>query len=185
MANFMEILELPLSRVLDCIVAEVTDNPVLEVCSMDVWEQSDEQMSDVKVELTEGHDVKVIMPDDGLSMLRLDQRYEEMHQDSTKEARIREYIGRKIKQTQLLRESIEKRRQNLEVIARMIFRHQRAFLEKGPEYIEPLNVQDLAEETGLSVGIVTRVLRFKHAQTPHGACVLEDFVVKLPRPSEN
>jgi RNA polymerase sigma-54 factor len=139
---------------------------------------------DVAVTLTEAGDFKTLMPDDGMSMLSVDRRYEEMSR-STKDARAREYLGRKIKKARQFMESIQQRREILQRIAKVLFRHQRTFLERGPDYIRPVYLQELANETGLSTIKISCALQSKRAQTPHGVFALEDFVIGLPGPSEN
>ena len=60
----------------------------------------------------------------------------------------REYIKRKINSAQWLIESIEQRRNTLTRVAQAIVDHQTEFLNKGPEHIEPLKMQQIADKVG-------------------------------------
>src|SRR6266404_4553513 len=72
-------------------------------------------------------------------------------------------------------ESIEQRRNTLEKVTRSIIRHQRAFLDRGPEHIEPLKMQQIAEQVGVHVTTVSRAVDDKWVQTPRGIFPLKRF----------
>src|SRR5262249_56999896 len=72
-------------------------------------------------------------------------------------------------------ESIEQRRSTLEKVTKAIIQHQRAFLDKGPEYIEPLKMQQIADQVGVHVTTVSRAVDDKWVQTPRGIFPLKRF----------
>src|SRR5438046_8975451 len=72
-------------------------------------------------------------------------------------------------------ESNEHRRSTLEKVTKAIIQHQRAFLDKGPEYIEPLKMQQIADQVGVHVTTVSRAVDDKWAQTPRGIFPLKRF----------
>src|SRR5436853_6143899 len=72
-------------------------------------------------------------------------------------------------------ESIEQRRNTLERVTRAIIQHQRAFLDKGPEFIEPLKMQQIADQVGVHVTTVSRAVDDKWVQTPRGIFPLKRF----------
>ena len=59
----------------------------------------------------------------------------------------REFIQKKIQSARWLIESIEQRRNTLLKVARAIIEHQKDFLDKGPESIEPLKMQQIADRS--------------------------------------
>ena len=87
----------------------------------------------------------------------------------------KEYLKRKIQAAQWLQESIEQRRSTLEKVTRAIIQHQRAFLDKGPEHIEPLKMQQIADQVGVHVTTVSRAVDDKWVQTPRGIFPLKRF----------
>jgi RNA polymerase sigma-54 factor len=72
-------------------------------------------------------------------------------------------------------ESIEQRRNTLEKVTKAIIKHQRAFLEQGPEHIEPLKMQQIADQVGVHVTTVSRAVDDKWVQTPRGIFPLKRF----------
>ena len=52
---------------------------------------------------------------------------------------------------------------------------QKSFLDQGPEFIEPLKMQDVAEMVGVDVSTVSRAVADKWAQTPRGIFPLKRF----------
>ena len=87
----------------------------------------------------------------------------------------REYIKRKINSAQWLIDSIEQRRNTLTRVAQAIVDHQTEFLSKGPEAIEPLKMQQIADKVGVHVTTVSRAVDDKWIQTARGIFPLKRF----------
>lgn len=86
-----------------------------------------------------------------------------------------EYVKKKITAAKWLLESIEQRRNTLEKVTRAIIDHQREFLDKGPDFIEPLKMQQIADRVGVHVTTVSRAVDDKWVQTPRGVFPLRKF----------
>src|SRR2546428_5365035 len=99
----------------------------------------------------------------------------ELYRDKSADPKAKEYLKRKIQAAQWLMESIEQRRNTLEKVTRAIIEHQRAFLEKGPEHIQPLKMQQIADKVGVHVTTVSRAVDDKWVQTPRGIFPLKRF----------
>ena len=87
----------------------------------------------------------------------------------------REFIQKKIQSARWLIESIEQRRSTLLKVARAIIEHQKNFLDKGPEAIEPLKMQEIADRVEVHVTTVSRAVDDKWVQTPRGIFALKRF----------
>jgi RNA polymerase sigma-54 factor len=87
----------------------------------------------------------------------------------------REYIKRKVNSAQWLIDSIEQRRNTLTMVSQAIVDHQTEFLNKGPESIEPLKMQQIADKVGVHVTTVSRAVDDKWIQTPRGIFPLKRF----------
>src|SRR5205807_2878302 len=87
----------------------------------------------------------------------------------------RDYIKRKIESARWLIESIEQRHNTLKRVAQAIVDHQTAFLDKGPEHIVPLKMQQIADVVGVHVTTVSRAVDDKWVQTPRGVFPLKRF----------
>src|SRR5262249_28046007 len=130
---------------------------------------------DVAVETTDDGEFVIKMNDDNTPNVSINRGYLQMLRDKSADANTLEYIQKKISAARWLLDSIEQRRRTLEKVTRAIIEHQRAFLEKGPEYIEPLKMQQIADKVGVHVTTVSRAVDDKWVQTPRGIFPLRRF----------
>jgi RNA polymerase sigma-54 factor len=130
---------------------------------------------DILVERTEDGEYTVRLLDDWLPNIYISRRYVELYREKGADPKTREYLKRKIQAAQWLQESIEQRRSTLVKVTRAIIQHQRAFLDKGPEHIEPLKMQQIADQVGVHVTTVSRAVDDKWVQTPRGIFALKRF----------
>jgi RNA polymerase sigma-54 factor len=129
----------------------------------------------------------VELGDDGLYKIRLEDGrtpslfispyYRKLLTSGEANAETREYIKRKINSAQWLIESIEQRRNTVTRVAQAIVDHQTEFLNKGPEFIEPLKMQQIADKVKVHVTTVSRAVDDKWIQTPRGIFPLKRFFV--------
>jgi RNA polymerase sigma-54 factor len=130
---------------------------------------------DIAVELGENGQYEVRLLDDWTPSIYISRRYLELYRDKGADPKAKEYLKRKIQAAQWLMESIEQRRSTLEKVTKAIIQHQRAFLDQGPEYIEPLKMQQIADQVGVHVTTVSRAVDDKWVQTPRGIFPLKRF----------
>ncbi len=130
---------------------------------------------DILVERTEDGEYTVRLLDDWLPNIYISRRYVDLYREKGADPKTREYLKRKIQAAQWLQESIEQRRSTLEKVTRAIIQHQRAFLDRGPEHIEPLKMQQIADQVGVHVTTVSRAVDDKWVQTPRGIFALKRF----------
>jgi RNA polymerase sigma-54 factor len=130
---------------------------------------------DIKVERDEDGSYTIRLMDDWLPSVFISRRVVELYRDKSTDPKDREYLKRKIQSAQWLLESIEQRRGTLEKVTRAIIQHQKAFLDNGPEYIEPLKMQQIADQVGVHVTTVSRAVDDKWVDTPRGIFPLKRF----------
>jgi RNA polymerase sigma-54 factor len=130
---------------------------------------------DIIVERAEDGEYTVRLVDDWLPNVFISRKVVEMYRDKATSPKDREYLKRKIQSAQWLLESIEQRRSTLEKVTKAIIHHQKAFLDKGPEYIEPLKMQQIADQVGVHVTTVSRAVDDKWVETPRGIFPLKRF----------
>jgi RNA polymerase sigma-54 factor len=131
---------------------------------------------DIVVERNEedgSYDVRLL--DDWLPTLYISRRYVDLYREKGGDPKTKEYLKRKIQAAQWLQESIEQRRNTLIKVTKAIIKHQHNFLEKGPEHIEPLKMQQIADLVGVHVTTVSRAVDDKWVQTPRGIFPLKRF----------
>ena len=132
---------------------------------------------DVFIELGEDGKYKVRLEDGRLPNLFISPYYRQLLMSPSTDDKTREYIKRKINSAQWLIESIEQRRSTISRVAQAIVDHQTEFLNKGPEHIEPLKMQQIADKVGVHVTTVSRAVDDKWVQTPRGIFPLKRFFV--------
>ena len=132
---------------------------------------------DVYVEQQADGSWKARLEEVDLPNLRISPIYRQMLLSPDTDPNTREYIKRKINSAQWLIEAIEQRRSTLLKTAQAIVDHQTRFLTDGPEAIEPLKMQQIADRIGMHVTTVSRAVDDKWLQTPRGLYPLRRFFV--------
>lgn len=130
---------------------------------------------DILVDRNEDGDFDIRLVDDWTPNIYISKRYIDLYRDRGADPKAKEFLKRKIQAAQWLIEAIEQRRNTLSKVTRAIIKHQRAFLDKGPEFIEPLKMQQIADLVGVHVTTVSRAVDDKWVQTPRGVFPLKRF----------
>ncbi len=130
---------------------------------------------DVFVEQDESGRYRVRLEDSRTPSLFISPYYRKLFQSGEANEETREYIKRKISAAQWLIDSIQQRRSTLTKVAQAIVDHQQEFLNKGPEAVEPLKMQQIADKVGVHVTTVSRAVDDKWIQTPRGIFPLKRF----------
>ncbi|MCE9546241.1 MAG: RNA polymerase factor sigma-54 [Planctomycetia bacterium] len=132
---------------------------------------------DVTVEQDENGKYKIKVEDERTPQLFISQYYRKLLSSDEVTPETKEYIKKKINAAQWLIESIEQRRGTLSRVAQAIVDHQIAFLNNGPEAIEPLKMQQIADKVKVHVTTVSRAVDDKWIQTARGIFPLKRFFV--------
>jgi len=129
---------------------------------------------EVYIEKVEG-DYVVYFVDDGSPRLRINPTYRQMldQTDTSKEAK--DFIKDNVRSAVDLLRNIEHRRQTIYRVVECIVDRQKAFLDKGVEYIKPMMLKDVAEDIGMHLSTISRVVNRKYAHTPQGVIELRRF----------
>jgi len=130
---------------------------------------------DLLVEANEHGEYEVRLVDEHTPQLSISRYYQMQLKNKATDAAAREFIQKRIQSARWLIESIEQRRNTLLKVARAIIDHQKDFLDKGPEFIEPLKMQQIADRVHVHVTTVSRAVDDKWVQTPRGIFALKRF----------
>jgi RNA polymerase sigma-54 factor len=130
---------------------------------------------DIIIELAENGEYDVRLVDDWVPNIFISQRYLNLYREKSTDPTAKEFLKRKIQAATWLMDSIEQRRNTLMKVTRAIIQHQRKFLDAGPEHIEPLKMQQIADQVGVHVTTVSRAVDDKWVQTPRGIFPLKRF----------
>lgn len=130
---------------------------------------------DLIVEPNEHGEYEVRLVDEHTPQLSISRYYQKQLKNKSTDPAAREFIQKRIQSARWLIESIEQRRSTLLKVARAIIEHQKDFLDKGPESIEPLKMQQIADRVHVHVTTVSRAVDDKWVQTPRGLFALKRF----------
>ena len=129
-------------------------------------------LPDVQIEKVNGEYV-VIMLDHWLPHFRINPGYHQLLQQSDQQ--VADYLREKLNAALWIAKCIEQRRQTLYRVVECLVAEQKEFLEKGPAYLRPLTLKQVAEKLGMHESTVSRATSGKYAQTPLGLIELKAF----------
>ena len=126
--------------------------------------------------LDEDDDEYVIyFADDGSPRLRISQQYQQMLSQPGTSSETKSFIREKVRSAVDLLRNIEHRRQTIYKVVESMVHRQKEFLDKGVQYIKPMMLKDIAEDIGMHLSTVSRVVNRKYAHTPQGVIELRRF----------
>jgi RNA polymerase sigma-54 factor len=117
----------------------------------------------------------IYFTDEGSPRLRISQTYHQLldQNDTSKEAK--DFIREKMRSAVDLLRNIEHRRQTIYRVVECIVRRQRDFLDHGVQFLKPMMLKDIAEDIGMHLSTISRVVNRKYAHTPQGVIELRRF----------
>ncbi len=92
-----------------------------------------------------------------------------------KDPTAKEFIAEKLRNAQWLIRAIDQRRRTIIRVTQAIVERQRDFFEKGPLYLKPMILRNIAEELELHESTISRVTTNKYLHTAHGIFELKYF----------
>lgn len=127
-----------------------------------------------------GEEYVVSLNEDGLPKLRISNFYKNMlaEQEKSKSGNNREaqdYVQDKLRSAVWLIKSIHQRQRTIYKVAESIVKHQQEFFEKGPAFIKPMILRDIANDIEMHESTVSRVTTAKYMHTPQGIFELKYF----------
>lgn len=94
---------------------------------------------------------------------------------SKEEKETRKFLREKFESAKWFIASIQQRRETLLKIMRAIFEKQYEFFEQGPKALKPMIYKDIADEVGMDISTISRVVNGKYVQSPMGIHELKYF----------
>lgn len=123
-----------------------------------------------------GEEYVVSLNEDGLPRLRISNLYKNILKgDQSSTEKTQEYIQDKLRSAVWLIKSIHQRQRTIYKVTESIVKYQREFFEKGPEFIKPMILRDVANDIGMHESTVSRVTTSKYVHTPRGIFELKYF----------
>jgi RNA polymerase sigma-54 factor len=122
-----------------------------------------------------GEDYVIRFEDEGMPSLRINKTYRQMMESKDSSKETRDYIKERFRSAVDLLKNIEHRRQTIYRVCQSIVERQRDFLDFGIEHIKPMMLKDIAEDIGMHLSTVSRVVNRKYVNTPQGVYELRRF----------
>jgi RNA polymerase sigma-54 factor len=121
-----------------------------------------------------GDDYMVSLNEDGLPRLRISNFYKNVLKSGGNNT-TQEYVQEKLRSAVWLIKSIHQRQRTIYKVSESIVKHQRDFFDKGPAFIKPMILRDIANDIGMHESTVSRVTTAKYMHTPRGIFELKYF----------
>ena len=129
-------------------------------------------------------DLKITKKDDGwlvtlnkstLPSVVINKTYAKTVRKSKMDAEQKEFIKEKIAEANWLKNALQKRNDTMLRVGAEIAKRQTAFLERGPSYIQPMILRDVAEAVDMHESTISRVTTGSLMETPQGTLELKSF----------
>lgn len=117
----------------------------------------------------------VYFTDDGSPRLRISNTYHQLLDQNETSKEAKDFIKEKVRSAVDLLRNIEHRKQTIYRVVECIVDRQKEFLDKGVEHIKPMMLKDVAEDIGMHLSTISRVVNRKYAHTPQGVIELRRF----------
>ncbi len=144
-------------------------------------EQANQITPDFIIEKVDGNYV-ITLNDRTSSSITISPHYLEMldrnkgkKKKNQQQKELTKFLREKIDSAKWFIYSLEQRRQTLMKIMRAIFEKQYAFFEFGPKALKPMIYKDIADEIGMDISTISRVVNGKYVQSPQGIHELKYF----------
>ncbi len=127
----------------------------------------------------QGSEYCLTLNNEDFPQLRFSYEYARAIKNSGKlKDREKKYFNEKRSSAHWFIHAIEQRLEKLKKIGYYLIRRQKDFFEHGISYLQPLKMQDLAEELDVHVSTISRAVHNKYAHTPQGMISLKSFFQK-------
>lgn len=121
-----------------------------------------------------GGEFVVQVNDEGVPNLKISKQYQQLiYDDTNKEAQ--DYVKEKLKSASFLIKSIYNRQNTIYKVSKMIVERQQDFFRRGPRYLKPMVLKDIAQDIGMHESTISRATTNKYMHTPIGMFELKYF----------
>jgi len=117
----------------------------------------------------------IILNDEEIPVLGINPFFMKLSDGKDGEKPVRDFVRENIKEARWFIRSINQRNHTLLKVMRAIVEFQRAFFAKGPKYLAPLTLKDIAQEIGVHETTVSRIANGKYVQTEWGIFEIRYF----------
>jgi len=129
----------------------------------------------------DGKDFLITLNERGVPPLRVNAAYKDLVRKQQPEhgrtltPEAKDFIKKKFEAAKFFIMAIYQRRDTMMRVMQSIVNHQRAFFEQGEKFLKPLIYKTIAEDIGMDISTICRVVNGKYCQTDHGVFELKYF----------
>ena len=110
-----------------------------------------------------------------LPRLKISDFYKDLLGRTGEDPKARQFLRDHLREGRTLIRSLSLRQETILHIAEKLIQHQPDFLAKGPRFLRPLTMNQIADELGLHATTVSRAVAGKFVMTPHGLMEMRAF----------
>ena len=122
-----------------------------------------------------GDEWQVTTNNDQVPHLRISNSYKDLMSQAESSAEVREWIREKIRAGKFLIKSLHQRQATILNIGKEIVKRQSEFMEKGPAFLKPMTMVQVAEVVGVHETTVSRAVSGIYIETPQGLFEMKYF----------
>lgn len=124
----------------------------------------------------QGEEYLVYHNDRNVPRLRINSGYKDLiKRGNSSNDETKNYVRTKLEQARWLLNAINQRRSTMIRVMEAIVEEQKDFFEKGPAFLKPLIMEDIATKVSMNVATICRVANGKYVQTPLGVYEIKYF----------
>jgi len=114
--------------------------------------------------------------DSHMPRLRISQGYKQLvKRGNSSSVDTKNYIKQKLEQARWLLNAINQRRSTMIRVMESIISRQKDFFDRGPAFLKPLIMEEIAQMVDMNVATISRVSNGKYVQTPFGVYEIKHF----------
>ena len=132
-------------------------------------------LPDVVIERDDEGRLTARLTGEHLPNLRINDFYKDMIGKDGIDTKARQFLRDQIRDGRSLIRSISLRQETILAIAHKLIERQKEFFEKGPRFLRPLTMNDVADELDLHATTVSRAVAGKYMLTPQGLMEMRSF----------
>lgn len=119
-------------------------------------------------------ELHIIYNDEILPQLIINQPIE-LHGSSKLDSETKDYYSKHLTQGKWLQRAIDQRKETMINVMKVILHKQKEYFLYGKNFLKPLTLMDIAETLDVHVSTVSRTVKDKFVQTPHGLVSMKSF----------
>lgn len=130
---------------------------------------------DVVIERGDDGEWQARLTHEYLPRLRISDFYKDLLGKTANDTKARQFLRENLREGRTLIRSLSLRQETILGIAEKLIASQRDFLERGPRFLRPLTMNEVAEKLDLHATTVSRAVAGKYVLTPHGLMEMRGF----------